>query len=201
MPHPAYFVDPNWDEKEKQAVENHLRRTEFTPGMYMGHSYCRICEIQDNGCREKCDGTYLWPEGFLHYVTEHNVKPPLEFIEHCLSGPSTVLIEGDEEIDVDEEWWTNQRGHDFNSDLEFNDPFLDTYPKTYEMALKPFDRKELKSEFRTYLKIAGNCFGMTAVRLYTELTQNESILINEDVYEALQKASGTEHFLELSPID
>ena len=28
------------------------------------------------------DGEYIWPEGFSHYVSAHNVKPDDEFIEH-----------------------------------------------------------------------------------------------------------------------
>jgi hypothetical protein len=31
------------------------------------------------------DGTYNWPQGFEHYITEHGVRPPTEFIAHCLN--------------------------------------------------------------------------------------------------------------------
>jgi len=34
------------------------------------------------GCRDFSDGIYRWPEGFVHYVEKHSVKPPEDFIEH-----------------------------------------------------------------------------------------------------------------------
>jgi hypothetical protein len=44
----------------------------------MGMSRCRICR-QGVGCREFDLDDWVWPEGFAHYVTAHNVHPTPEF--------------------------------------------------------------------------------------------------------------------------
>lgn len=66
---------------EYNAVLGHLLKGRRIMA-YMGHSPCRFCG-KDNGCAEYSDGTYVWPEGFAHYLTEHGVKPPEKFVRHC----------------------------------------------------------------------------------------------------------------------
>lgn len=52
---------------------------------YRGTSHCRIC--RDNiGSREYVDGSYLWPEGLPHYVKEHQIELPDEFVNHVVSN-------------------------------------------------------------------------------------------------------------------
>jgi hypothetical protein len=36
------------------------------------------------GNKEFTDWAYYWPEGFVHYIEEHNVKPPKEFVDHVM---------------------------------------------------------------------------------------------------------------------
>jgi hypothetical protein len=48
---------------------------------WRGWSNCRICDC-DTGSRCLTDGVFVWPEGFGHYVGEHSVRPPAEFIDH-----------------------------------------------------------------------------------------------------------------------
>ena len=38
------------------------------------------------GCCTLTDGTYVWPEGLAHYVSEHAVRPPEDFIKHALAN-------------------------------------------------------------------------------------------------------------------
>jgi hypothetical protein len=47
----------------------------------MGCSYCRFgCAwIEGTGC--VTDGTWIWPEGLAHYVEQHHVPLPGEFLE------------------------------------------------------------------------------------------------------------------------
>lgn len=47
---------------------------------YKGSSHCRICKIC-NGSKEFKLGKYTWPEGYIHYIEEHKVKPPQDFID------------------------------------------------------------------------------------------------------------------------
>jgi hypothetical protein len=46
----------------------------FPVQAYRGSSTCRVCG-KTNGHREFIFGGYRWPEGYLHYVEEHNVEP------------------------------------------------------------------------------------------------------------------------------
>lgn len=45
---------------------------------YFGPSTCRICK-KLNGNKEYTLGDWTWPEGYRHYIVDHNVQPTLEF--------------------------------------------------------------------------------------------------------------------------
>jgi hypothetical protein len=49
---------------------------------YTGYSLCRLCGVL-NGTLEFSDGVYLWPQGLGHYVEEHAVRLPDEFVQHA----------------------------------------------------------------------------------------------------------------------
>ena len=92
------FVDAEWDEDERAEVWSHLRAG-FTARAYLGRSDCRICG-EAVGSLEVSDGTYIWPEGLAHYVREHSVRLPVEFVEHVRSRRREL-----EEASVIDEWW------------------------------------------------------------------------------------------------
>jgi hypothetical protein len=79
---------------------------------YLGYSWCRFeCGIpaRQMGTQLLADGTWAWPEGLAHYVREHEVLLPAEFISHALSkgiplrsGEDSQSPEGDP---VDESFW------------------------------------------------------------------------------------------------
>lgn len=81
LPNPAAFMDRGWDPAERDKLVAYLRLAPFVQH-YMGSSYCRICGKHPLGSREHGDGAFVWPEGFVHYVDEHWVKPPEEFLAH-----------------------------------------------------------------------------------------------------------------------
>ena len=75
-----------------------------------GLSWCRFhCEQEYCGSLEFTDGYYLWPEGLLHYVQNHEVKLPEEFIAHCKSyrKPNTLYFDKNREYSFDRDWWIN----------------------------------------------------------------------------------------------
>jgi hypothetical protein len=82
LPHPAALVDGDWDEAERAAVVDYLLRG-FSARGCCGFSWCRLCDpdglVGDNGSREFTDGTWIWPEGFSHYIEDHAVRPPADF--------------------------------------------------------------------------------------------------------------------------
>lgn len=83
-PWPEDFIDPDWDSSEKAIIVSYLNKGESC-NHYKGYSCCRICGKTRNGSSERTDGKYTWPEGFVHYVSEHNVKPAQEFIDHIFN--------------------------------------------------------------------------------------------------------------------
>lgn len=38
------------------------------------------------GCTTLTDGKYVWPEGLAHYISEHAVRPPEDFVKHSLKN-------------------------------------------------------------------------------------------------------------------
>ena len=52
---------------------------------YRGYSPCRLCDKEDNGSAEFAfvvdKVRWLWPEGYMHYLRDHNVCPSDEFAE------------------------------------------------------------------------------------------------------------------------
>jgi hypothetical protein len=75
-----------WNEVERARVIKHLRRGKRHAG-WMGYSWCRFeCGIADSkmGSSDLTDGVWIWPEGFVHYVEKHNVKPDQKFVDYVM---------------------------------------------------------------------------------------------------------------------
>ena len=83
-PDPKDFVDLSWDPAERARVVLHLRAgaTVFT---WVGSSTCRFCGLRPCGWSDLTDGVYGWPEGLAHYVDDHGLRPPDEFVRHVLN--------------------------------------------------------------------------------------------------------------------
>jgi hypothetical protein len=78
--HPKYLVDDNWESVDRPAIVAYLRNASVC-AHYRGLSYCRFgCGW--NGSQEQTDGTWRWPEGLAHYVEQHAVTLPDEFVAH-----------------------------------------------------------------------------------------------------------------------
>lgn len=103
LPDPRTLIDAQWDPQERQRVVEYLEQAYGTPWHYMGFSWCRFrCGIPDSamGSGERTDGTWLFPEGYVHYVREHGVKPSERFLTHVrrvgFRIPAlAVLVEGE----------------------------------------------------------------------------------------------------------
>jgi len=84
LPKPQDYVDTTWDPVERDAVIAYLEAAE-TVHSWLGPSRCRFCnEWVGTTCLS--DGTFVWPEGLPHYLREHGVRVPQEFIDHVLGG-------------------------------------------------------------------------------------------------------------------
>jgi len=100
---PGTVVDEDWDPEERALIINHLKNS-TTHTRWMGYSGCRFCG-KLNGTRCFTDGKYIFPEGYAHYLEEHGVKPPAEFIEHVRNFPPEVLAELILHRKTNEELW------------------------------------------------------------------------------------------------
>ena len=71
----------------------------MTHEQYFGVSWCRFgCGISPSlmGSRDLTDGTWVWPEGLAHYVREHEIVLPDEFVRHALFSTTPALPVGKE---------------------------------------------------------------------------------------------------------
>jgi hypothetical protein len=57
---------------------------------YRGTSWCRFFCGHQMGCRDFSDGEWIWPEDLGHYVREHSVALPPEFVEHVLADTPAI---------------------------------------------------------------------------------------------------------------
>ncbi len=98
-PDPREFVDDAWDDTERDIVARYLDSGRV-PWIQMGISTCRFCG-RENGCAELTDGTYLWPEGLSHYVSDHGVRLPAPVVDHILACAAQTPDQ------VDHAWWNS----------------------------------------------------------------------------------------------
>ncbi len=95
---------------DKQKILSYFESAIQMPYAAGGVSKCRFCD-KGVGNREFTDGKFLWPEGLPHYVDDHSVKLPDEFLEQTLKE---ILISPDlelslEKLEVDIEWWKSKK--------------------------------------------------------------------------------------------
>ena len=74
------FIDPTWDKDERKMVMDYLKEG-MEQHRWCGYSTCRICGKHDNGDACLTDGTWVWPNGLVHYLEKHDVRLPNEFVE------------------------------------------------------------------------------------------------------------------------
>ena len=112
-PNPEDLIEEEWDDEEfltklidlecvlmneyREAIDavnngereiyNQYRKDKNYIDSYRGFSSCRLCGCS-NGSREYRFGKFVWPEGFRHYITMHNVKPTDAFIAMIKSQKS-----------------------------------------------------------------------------------------------------------------
>jgi hypothetical protein len=85
FPHPGDFVDESWDTAERRKVIEYLEESYQIPMFSFGYSWCRMgcADVPtDIGTQDLTDGVWLYPEGLVHYMRHHAVRPPEAFLEH-----------------------------------------------------------------------------------------------------------------------
>lgn len=106
---PRRFTDGSLTENERLLLCQYLS-SGLTFSTWLGYARCRFrCGVvnEEMGCRDLSDGVWVWPEGLVHYVKEHNLRLPDEFVSHArvhnwLVSDETIV---DEESIVDFVFW------------------------------------------------------------------------------------------------
>ena len=81
---------------------------------YLGYAWCRfVCGASTEsgaarmdtrlGTQDLTDGTWVWPEGLAHYVREHGIVLPEEFMEQAASGTPPTTPNPAEPVEA--EFW------------------------------------------------------------------------------------------------
>jgi hypothetical protein len=85
LPMPFAYSD-NLNEEQRKSVIEYLENGKISAS-YLGFSHCRICNKNDfeMGVSDLTDGEWVWPEGLSHYVKNHQVELPKEFIDKILN--------------------------------------------------------------------------------------------------------------------
>lgn len=111
LPLPQELVG-DWSKSDHDAVCTYLSRGIYWEG-YSGYSWCRFrCGIEHDqtGSQEFTDGEWIWPEGLLHYVRDHRVRLPEDFISKAISGkPPSQPYEVNPSLDYWLEWSKTRR--------------------------------------------------------------------------------------------
>jgi hypothetical protein len=81
-------VDTTWDSRERDLVVDYVLCADVLT-QWRGVSACRFCG-KFVGSKCLTDKVYQWPEGYVHYLQEHGVKPPQEFIDHIIKQTTEV---------------------------------------------------------------------------------------------------------------
>ena len=93
--HPRLFVDPDWDLSERERIAQYLDSGHEVV-YFMGWSECRFdCDRFSLGNRELGDGRWAWPEGLSHYVIEHALRLPDEFVEWARTSNYQISVSPD----------------------------------------------------------------------------------------------------------
>lgn len=97
LPNPRDYVDLTWDKAERDTVLERLRvATVFV--QWRGYASCRMCDGHYGTSCRTLDGTWVFPQGFSHYIEVHGVRPPRVFIDHVLNLPAPLVSELTEHI-------------------------------------------------------------------------------------------------------
>ena len=87
--------DHNLNSKE---IDDFCEKYPLQITSYCGYANCRLCEKKDNG-----DGTVYWtakksgrkwifPTGYFHYILEHNIEVPIEFVNDILENDKPHIV-------------------------------------------------------------------------------------------------------------
>lgn len=98
---PRECIDFKWRGAAERDVIIAYLANGFLESYELEYSHCRIddrgcnstLERKKMGCTTLTDGVYCWPEGYMHYLLRHDVKPPDAFIMHALGVTEALNVD------------------------------------------------------------------------------------------------------------
>jgi hypothetical protein len=99
VPRFSEFVDVGWQPGDKLRIVEYLKSAPNVLSSSSLPTPCMICgaELGDPGSFFS-DGEWLWPERLVHYMIEHDVRLPDEFVERIRKAEYKVSYEFDGDI-------------------------------------------------------------------------------------------------------
>lgn len=89
LPDPTKIITTYKDSTVKEKIVNYLNNASIFI-CFDGLSWCRFPKCESGiGCNCLTDGKYVWPSAFYHYIQDHNVSIPQEFMSHMESNSWT----------------------------------------------------------------------------------------------------------------
>jgi hypothetical protein len=88
----------------RDAVADYLRDADVYE-IYRGTSWCRFVCKHEMGNRELTDGFWVWPEDLGHYVRDHCVMLPSEFVQHIRANIPRIPAPPPALQQVDNTFW------------------------------------------------------------------------------------------------
>ncbi|HZJ67892.1 MAG TPA: hypothetical protein VFD36_30520 [Kofleriaceae bacterium] len=109
-PDPGALVDPAWEPARRERIVEYLRAGKALAA-YPGYASCRFADCthaqRDHiGSQDLTDGHWIWPEGLWHYVQDHAVRLPDEFVATAVAGDFAIAADlGDRVVAMDPAFW------------------------------------------------------------------------------------------------
>jgi hypothetical protein len=109
-PDPPALVDRAWEASRRGRIVDYLRAGK-TLAAYAGYSHCRFADCKHSqrdelGTTDLTDGRWIWPEGLWHYVRDHAVRLPDEFVATAAARDFTIPSDlSDRVVSADPAFW------------------------------------------------------------------------------------------------
>lgn len=160
LPDPAWFVDALWAADERQQVIAYLSQG-HSFASWMGLSWCRFrCDIPPAtmGASDLTDGIYCWPEGLIHYITDHKLRLPVELVQYIMAQPTFPIEQARKVLpmcEVNQNWWCTQKGWNpaAKSFLSETDQEIKDFIRRYDQK-KLFFEDYTEEGLRTLIQLA-----------------------------------------------
>jgi hypothetical protein len=205
LPIPSNFVDKTWNKTEQEEVVSYLKSAYLMPYASGGLSWCRFrCGNNANGSQEFTDGYYIWPEGLVHYIEKHNVKLPLEFINHCLTNKKLTAIKENDSFIIDLKWWLNQKGDNKKGPKSYLTPAsLEKASPNYYYIEVSLPSKFEKTEYWSFIKDISEILEINPFLIYKKVANEGKIIYkaHSSKYFMIQQLNNFENYIKSSPIE